>query len=1175
MSLVGRIECRLDLGPESSDFTKKRKFRDTSGFPKPSNAAGMFFVPSVSNNTAEYLVVVPESKLKLICDAARSKSEIRLTKFKIIESLSDFSLLEVEEIDWAVQNEKLSNSMWENALSLKELKCKEASPDYSESAVVVRVDAISPIIAVVPSDPFCFVEVGEDAVEDCQKTCNSCIIVIKGKSALACHGGILPGDLLLLKDFRIQKWTLPDSLNTKGYIHLPVPNRVLVITKPCSIAWKSGKKTKYAAPLCLPTIQGSVVGVRYTEEGIIQTLLLKVRGSIIGIMMTHLPISINLYYGLRKGAFVQALNLHDLTFRTDTCSRMFGACLRSSVIILRPASAAIKNECIPLKNMNKSRPKPIPWRYSRLRRSYFHQALLDHIETVKFPVSYSGVAFAQQVCYSLMDLIRRYSHNSALKKLVEVDDNLAANRKRRDQFAEFLEHGAEFSDCSFPKVGCHLNKTIPEALVALPKLMTLSDVRTTMLSLVKEKIIEWLDNGGKIFQGAVCSFQFNREDIDKHAAISPHCKDEPLHIVGNPSRFDKFSRAFFLGDDFCLLPATAKKEIKMSSEGSDSLFVCSSKYFIASSICLGKKDINESSEINLPPWTQIESSRNGSCALMNKGGYLFLASLHIHCENIVGIDKSSTIVDGEKHRIPYNVQRVLSLPIPIHERAFFSGILCHQRLKVARIREGRIQGYRLALCHCTPDLIPPVMESSELSPLQSLDIDASISVPPIKKAHMVKCIEHFSTRACKAFMDDELHLALSCWGLADSTASAVAAGGYDEIRKTINESSKSNIQRLIPFLLVPVSSMAAGSNGFIRFKCDVDDLSVSLVEVTDIPAAHIDDSASLISAISIGKHFQGTLCRTLVRRGGPYGELHCNQGFRGIQDTTLGMLNEKLCADIRTLSQTNLAPCLVRIIRGATLLTVSYCKVQVECTRCFTPYVKRLNCESCPCSTTENLRWNKKDPENNVSSTGKSFHDMQCPNLCPSDFGEVKWECSGILDDGTGQGKLYSERQATLLMLGMSQSTQTLIEEGACHTDTGIIYQKAMPPSSYLQKSLKELQRFPSHGEMTENGILKLLAPTTRASYLLYRHFSNLHATTRDYLVRCKPISSDIYLNQTYVEKSIPALKATQQAVQNEASSYSLPPLKLSLVDCVMWPGSDRLGNNFKLQKNCKQTMQC
>eukprot|EP00547_Thalassionema_nitzschioides_P012414 CAMPEP_0194264576 /NCGR_PEP_ID=MMETSP0158-20130606/47659_1 /TAXON_ID=33649 /ORGANISM="Thalassionema nitzschioides, Strain L26-B" /LENGTH=335 /DNA_ID=CAMNT_0039004821 /DNA_START=414 /DNA_END=1418 /DNA_ORIENTATION=- len=335
--------------------------------------------------------------------------------------------------------------------------------------------------------------------------------------------------------------------------------------------------------------------------------------------------------------------------------------------------------------------------------------------------------------------------------------------------------------------------------------------------------------------------------------------------------------------------------------------------------------------------------------------------------------------------------------------------------------------------------------------------------------------------------------------------------------------------------------MTTGSNGFIRFKCSVGDLSVSLVELKDIPSAQIQESDTMLSAISVERHFQGMLCRNLERRGASNSELQYNQGVKGIQDITLGMLNMKLCTDIRTLSQTNLAPCLVRVIRGAKLLTISYCKVQVQCTRCFEPYVKRFKSNSPSCSPLDDLESSHRVFGVTLQPSRRLFKDLQCPNLCPTDFGEIKWECSGLLDDGTGQGKLYSERQASLLMLGISQKLKNLIEEGALQTDTGIIYQKAMPPSSLLQKTLKELSQFSGGGEMTEDELLQRLAPKARASFLLFTHCSNSPNTTRelDYFVRCKPISSEIYLNQTYVERSVPALKATQQAFQSETLTYS------------------------------------
>jgi hypothetical protein len=41
-----------------------------------------------------------------------------------------------------------------------------------------------------------------------------------------------------------------------------------------------------------------------------------------------------------------------------------------------------------------------------------------------------------------------------------------------------------------------------------------------------------------------------------------------------------------------------------------------------------------------------------------------------------------------------------------------------------------------------------------------------------------------------------------------------------------------------------------------------------------------------------------------------------------------------------------------------------------------------------------------------------------CPNGCLMEHSRIKWECSGVLDDGSGQAKLYAERDAALSLLG-------------------------------------------------------------------------------------------------------------------------------------------------------------
>lgn len=198
-----------------------------------------------------------------------------------------------------------------------------------------------------------------------------------------------------------------------------------------------------------------------------------------------------------------------------------------------------------------------------------------------------------------------------------------------------------------------------------------------------------------------------------------------------------------------------------------------------------------------------------------------------------------------------------------------------------------------------------------------------------------------------------------------------------------------------------------------------------------------------------------------------------------------------------------------------------------------------------------------------------------CPNGCDVDaFAEVKWECSGTLDDGTAQGKLYSERQAARMLLAMPQETVDWVEEGAwMHHKGRILFSKIAPPPSHLAKAVEaanmqyasqEREHRQRRRRLGKNGrypepyqaarVLDLMEPVDRAFYLMYTHCRHAKEATRamDYLVRCKPLSDTIlHLNHSEIDVVAPGAQEGTLSSHHSAT-YSLPPLKMILVDaCV------------------------
>ena len=195
--------------------------------------------------------------------------------------------------------------------------------------------------------------------------------------------------------------------------------------------------------------------------------------------------------------------------------------------------------------------------------------------------------------------------------------------------------------------------------------------------------------------------------------------------------------------------------------------------------------------------------------------------------------------------------------------------------------------------------------------------------------------------------------------------------------------------------------------------------------------------------------------------------------------------------------------------------------------------------------------------------------NLRCPNDCPAECYAVYWECGGILDDGTGQARLNASREAALTLLGMTGQTIESIEEGVWNTESGTIsYQNSRKPPPYLKPCIEAALsrlRNSNHGQKQHpKEALKYLNPETRAEYLMYTHCrsSSRPRRTLDYFVRCRPLSDTVdKLNQTEAKIVRPKNgdKNNGEIVVTGMPTYSLPPLKLDLVDCSI-PSNEGIG---------------
>lgn len=1180
-TLVGYIEFRLKLSPCSSEFLKKnrKREREDSAVPRPSiNGAGIFFIPSCSSVAKEYLLVVPEALLKTVCDAARFRRKVKLTRFTMLDLVSrsviglesismmpKLALLEIEKIE-LLQHSDICLPK-KHPMTLTEFREIEASHDSGTYTIVGTIDSISPIIAVVPSDPFCLVEMYQHSERE--EDVASCVVVLKGEAALACHAGMLPRDKIVFQSVHRQRWTVRKSLLEKGYDHVQVPNWVMVMTNANAVVWNEVSESKPPkGQSSMSTVEGTVDNIVYGKDGIHCIELANGPARYV-IFVASLPMSTNLQYGMRKGALVRAINVHSIPIHSS--KTYFGTCLRSTIVLVRTASETVMDSSImattTVATALSARPSFVPWRYSRIRRSVFRDALEAYLTDNYNLFTCKQHISRDHLVGSLLRLLMSHDVGSSLKSLASTVVAVESNNKRRDQFAEFFDHGIDHDEYDEPgRCGCHMRRFNTKNFVS-PIFLSISLLKETLVRVMEDRLIKWISQAedDKIPAGSIASTQLRNHEV---ARALNRTDASLVYVTGELAALDECGYVFLIRDTTCCCPITTKEPSPLPGCSSYQNMLCNLEVCIVSAMCLGPLSTIRSGGVGmsdgtehrekvvlaLEPWTElVQTAKEGSCTILNCNGYAFMISIHMHCDSIVPIVEHSPALQSFGEQKLLTVEQILDPQRVIQEGDSFAGILCRQRLKFVKIKSGQFCGTMLTLGHCsTPEL--QRLDASSLVTLQSLELNLSMRVSEERKAKLRKHFEGQFAGTNGYLMEEQVSLAAAWWKMADGPSSALIACGLDETVTMDHEKEVSTVSRFVPLLVVPTSSQQEGSNGFVRFRCDVSDIDVRIIEIFNIRLPVHHASTSQFSSLGNQKFSRGMIDRLLIGRSSSLKQLK-SRALQGIQDVTLGDLCTEICADIRTCSQSSLAPSMVRRVRGARLLSVSYCKVQAACSLCHKTLVRTSKGDASDLSDVNGLQsfWGPQLPQEGrvpISSANTVIRSgLKCPSHCTIRSGEIIWECSGVLDDGTGQCKLYSERETAVALLGIDSKNARSIEDGAWEIETGICYQKAMPESPFLKQAIREarieLTRYGERRKSKREEIMRMLMPAARASYLLHQYCINAPSVKQDldYIVRCKPLSTDAFhLNHAEVETRNDQLMPVDTVV------YSLPPLKLNLV---------------------------
>jgi hypothetical protein len=172
----------------------------------------------------------------------------------------------------------------------------------------------------------------------------------------------------------------------------------------------------------------------------------------------------------------------------------------------------------------------------------------------------------------------------------------------------------------------------------------------------------------------------------------------------------------------------------------------------------------------------------------------------------------------------------------------------------------------------------------------------------------------------------------------------------------------------------------------------------------------------------------------------PLSWLRC-QG--GVPSATLAELHWDIYTSLKEGDNSHLKPSLLKCIHNTKALGISFCRAWMECMHCFESLTS-----GCP-SKSPNSHHNITP----ISALEKSpvVTVLFCPSGCSCSYDAVKWECSALIDDGTGQARIYADRESALLLLGDSLDMKA-IEKDAWELYEGVFFQPALPASSYLMK---------------------------------------------------------------------------------------------------------------------------
>jgi hypothetical protein len=915
-------------------------------------------IATTKSAATTYVVSVPTELLQIVTDACRFHHEVHVHRYKILDH-GNLKLLEIHSGGMTVVEDCTARPMCKESdiWTWKQLRRKEAiDAIYPEAKSYGNgkqsetycfrggVWAISPILTMDPSNPFCLLELCDSV------SLGSCIVVLKGL-ALELQPAIQPGNIVTLLHAQRHAWRIPEALGQPTHLLHRLPTHIYVLQQVEQLDFCTNENDEsFSSSLWtaqLSAFRGCIQKTRLCRIGdhskgihyvdLLQTIP---EGGEVGtsskrLFLTYFPMSTSLQLCLRPGAVIQATNIHDLGDGINFC-----ACLRSSVHIDVLASQGPGNELSGLVFDSDCATAPFAYQ-NKISKSY-----------LEFVMSGKMTAFLTTL--SLPNLPRTEEWVHAL-----LQPSLGFTKKR-NVYAEFLDHGhSSRADVELCSLGCHVSRMKSPQSTEIPNLLGLSRIHQAVVTSFKQKVQRLLQNTA-VAIGWTGSFSIPSSELIKE--LSTEKVDNPLLTGGRVSSTNRESTAnsfegatsFSISNGRVIIPVVYSPYEALPPNQSDFLLGLISIVNV-SCICIGalpssqdtRKKVSTGKVVSLPTYTtsssQLNDSTRGSCFLLETGGSLFVAGFYLELDKVHSVPIKATLTEETfRTSILPSIGACLGPPSGELPQAFF-GVLVRNSLNAYKARHGVYRGDELTVAHTEVQCGVP-MVANDVSTLQTLDLKVSIPVCPTQGAVLRRVFE----LEWRWFpVEEQVSIALAWWMIASSDRHcALLGGGWEELCPSGTKSCPTKAT----MVCFPRSALKPDEkHGYIRLRCSIDNLSAFRVSVSKPPPSNDPLNAEATNDLSCSFGFIGGSkvlpghldCRPRRRRLGQiaHGELlYPVTSAAGIPVCSLGDVFQAACLDLReTTRRFHLAPSLVREIRGAVFMGVTYCKVQAECSKCFSP----------------------------------------------------------------------------------------------------------------------------------------------------------------------------------------------------------------------------------------------